>query len=220
MPSRTESQDEASEQPTGADTEVGTASASEESPKKRRAGNSLETRKPEHYPTGGRTSTEDAKLLQTRALRMRMMGATYNEIASALGYSTHVAARYAVKKAMEDERSEDAKEARELELRRLDRLLMSMWPRLVAGIATNSDYDENGNVTGDLLPIGEWTQLMDRYMKLSKARADLMGLDAPTEIDVSHYVRQRAEAEGLDYEDVMSEVEQIMAASDAGRSVQ
>jgi len=179
-------------------------------------GNILANRKPEHYPTGGRSSQEEADLLATRALRMRMMGASYPEIARALGYTNHSSARHAVRRAMEDDHSEDAKQARELELRRLDRLLMAMWPKLVAETA-NSNPDDLTNL--DRLTVTEWMQLIDRYFKLQKARAELMGLDAPTEVDISYYVRQRAEAEGIEYEDIMREVEHIMAASEAGSSL-
>jgi len=101
------------------------------------------------------------------AVSMRLAGATWNEIASALGYPTPRQALVATEKALERNLiQEDRNSLRRLAGARLDRLLMSVWPK-----AINGDHPEH------LYAVTKARELIDRHAKL-------FGLDAPTEIVV------------------------------------
>lgn len=70
---------------------------------------------------------------QRRALEARKMGATYQKIAEALGYSDAGAARKAVLKAYDEIIQEDTEELRTLQLERLNDMLTRIWNRVAAG---------------------------------------------------------------------------------------
>lgn len=93
-----------------------------------------------------------------QALELRMAGATYSRIASALGI-TKGAAHKAVARAMEAVRAESdevAEAYRDLELARLDRMQMGLW---------------NQARSGDLAAV-------DRVLRIMERRSKLLGLDA------------------------------------------
>ena len=81
--------------------------------------------------------------------------------------------------------AEPAKEVRGQELARLDRLMQTHWPAAVEG---------NHMATGVVL------QIMDRRMRL-------LGLDAPQRIDITGWIRQLAEREGLDPDQAVRDAE-------------
>lgn len=95
-----------------------------------------------------------------QALQLRMAGMTYDEIAKQLGYASTSGAYDAVISAMKVGCRELAEEVRDLELSRLDRMLMAIWPEALAG-----------NVS-----------VIDRVLKLMERRAKYGGLDKPTPI--------------------------------------
>jgi len=131
-----------------------------------------------------------------RVMRLREGGATWREIARSLEQNYGSARlpngwdeRYAYKdfkrelEKIQDETAEATEEVRQMELRRVDRLLRSIWSKALG--SGGSD----GSVT--------WKQqkeAIDRVIKLQKRRADLKGLDAPEQVehsgslDVSHEV--------------------------------
>jgi len=95
-----------------------------------------------------------------RALELRVAGATYEEIAEALGYSSRSAAWKAVWRAYRQGLRDPAEHLRELESERLDRLQKAWWGKALSG------------------DVGAFRYLL----RLMERRAKLLGLDAPTKI--------------------------------------
>lgn len=93
-----------------------------------------------------------------RALELRKAGATYETIAQMLGYSSKATAFNAVTRIMSQSKREATKEAFEMELRRLDDLMMTLWP---------------------LARAGDNMAAIDRVLRIMERRAKLLGLDAP-----------------------------------------
>ena len=102
---------------------------------------------------------------EQRALELRKAGATYQQIADAMGLST-MGAYNAVKRAigkLNNKITEDAKAVRRLELERLNQAQLAIWPRVQKG---------------DIKAINALLRIMER-------RAKLLGLDAPAEANVN-----------------------------------
>lgn len=91
-----------------------------------------------------------------QALKLRHAGATYDEIGQTLGIDRSMAHR-AVARAIKDALGEPARAVVDLEVSRLDRLLMAVWPEAM-----------DGNLAA-----------IDRVLAISTRRARLLGLDAP-----------------------------------------
>lgn len=98
-----------------------------------------------------------------RALQLRKAGATFDQIAEQVGYSSRGKACEAVQGELADLPKEDAVELRDLELARLDSLLTAMWPKAMNG---------NG-----------WA--VDRVLRIMERRARLAGLDQPEQIAIT-----------------------------------
>ena len=94
-----------------------------------------------------------------QALELRKAGCTYQQIAEQLGYANAKGAHKAVASALKATLREPADALRELELARLDTMLLALWRKVQAG-------DEHA---------------IDRALKISERRARLLGLDAPAE---------------------------------------
>jgi len=105
---------------------------------------------------------------ERQAVELRRAGATYEEIARAIGYATAQGAWLAYNRAMKRTLVEaGTEEIRQTEADRLDRLHRALWPQAIAG---------------DVKAITSILRLMER-------RARLLGLDAPTKIqaEVTNY---------------------------------
>ena len=100
---------------------------------------------------------------QRQALQLRQAGVAYEDIAQRLGYSGRSSAWRSVMAALKHTLQEPADEVRTLELARLDRLLLGLWPQAAAG--------NQGAV--------------DRALRIMERRAKLLGLDAPTRQELS-----------------------------------
>lgn len=100
---------------------------------------------------------------QKKALDLRKAGATYGAIAKQLGYANDSGAEHAVKAALKATVQDAADSVRELELERLDALLLNMWSQVQKG--------NQGAV--------------DRVLRIMERRAKLLGLDAPTKSQVT-----------------------------------
>jgi len=102
---------------------------------------------------------------EAKALELRIAGATYKQIGEALGISESGAWKAVMRalKRLNERIEEGALELRRLETERIDRALLAIWPRVRGG---------------DLGAI-------DRFVKLSRRRAELWGLDAPKALDVT-----------------------------------
>lgn len=112
------------------------------------------------------------------ALQMRLGNATWDEIASALGYPTARTALVAVERALEKELSnpEDREKMRKMAGARLERLIRSVWTKAID--PANPEH---------LVAVGKARDLIDRHAKL-------YGLDAPQEIVVHSPTQAELEA--------------------------
>ena len=100
--------------------------------------------------------TQTAK--QAQALALRVAGASYDQIAQALGYSNRSGAWHAIEQALLKTIQEPADQIRQLEVARLDRWLFNIDAQIRAGSL-------------EAVSVG---------LKISARRATLLGLDAPS----------------------------------------
>lgn len=100
-----------------------------------------------------------------QALDLRLRGMSYPEIGKTIGYTTE-GARKAVKRGLEEARTESAEtalEVREQEAARLDRILVTL-ERLLERAEASDDVDNA-------------LAVQDRLLKVQERRARLLGLD-------------------------------------------
>lgn len=145
----------------------------------------------EHMASGNRI---DAAERQRKALEARKAGATYDQIARQLNYGSTSAAHKAVMTALRKTIQEPADELRQLELTRLDALLIPVWGQAMKGS----------------LPA------IDRAIRIMERRAKLLGLDAPLKFDLAEIVKQVAEELGLtpdESAETLTDVMGLLAAS-------
>jgi hypothetical protein len=114
----------------------------------------------------------------TAAIQMKLAGATWAEIAQALGYPTPRQALVATERALSKELTDpdDREKLRRLAGARLDRLLRSAWPK-----AINPDHPDH------LLALAKCREVIGDHRKL-------FGLDAPTEIVVHNPTQAELDA--------------------------
>lgn len=112
------------------------------------------------------------------ALQMRYAGATWNEIATALGYPTPRTAMIATEKALERElaNADDREKMRKLAGARLERLIRAVWPKAI-------DPDS----PDQMIAVGKAREVIADHRKL-------FGLDAPTEVVVHNPSQTELEA--------------------------
>jgi hypothetical protein len=106
-----------------------------------------------------RVASHERKL---QALELRKAGVPFQAIADKLGYRSASGAFAAVKAALRDTLREPADALRELELARLDAMLLGLWRRAQSG-------DDKA---------------VDRCLRIAERRARLLGLDAPANTKV------------------------------------
>ncbi len=94
-----------------------------------------------------------------RALKLRMKGLTYSDIARQVGYASPSGAYEAVRKALDYEAYETAAEYRKLHVARLEALLAGIW-----------NLAREGKLGA-----------VDRVLNLLEREARLLGLDLPTQ---------------------------------------
>jgi hypothetical protein len=112
------------------------------------------------------------------AVQMRLAGATWGEIATALGYPTPRQALVATERALvkQLDSDEDRDKMRKVAGARLERLLRSVWPKAI-------DPDSPDH----LIAVSKAREIVDRHAKL-------YGLDAPTEVVVHNPTQTELEA--------------------------
>lgn len=123
-------------------------------------------------PKQGRGSGQDQAALAARrneAVRMRLMGVTYEEIARQLGYADRSGARTIVIDALSKQEAESVALLRKVENERLNRVLVGIWPDAIKGKLA----------------------AVDRVIRISERLARLNGLDAPISIAVSDDIDQQ-----------------------------
>lgn len=108
----------------------------------------------------------DAAEKRAKALELRKAGATYDQIARQVGYADRGGAYRAVATALKQITEEPAHEVRQLELERLDAMLLGLWP--------NARKGKEGAI--------------DRALRIMERRAKLLGLDTPLKADVGGLV--------------------------------
>jgi hypothetical protein len=97
---------------------------------------------------------------QRKALDLRKAGATYAAIAKQLEYAGPTSAERAVKAALNATVKDAADDVRNLEVERLDAMLLGLWKMA-----------NSGNLGA-----------VDRVLRIQERRAKLLGLDAPTKV--------------------------------------
>lgn len=102
-----------------------------------------------------------------QVMTMRLGGATFEQIATQVGYSDAPKAYLEYKKAMDEAIQPVADEIRYEELRRLDRMILTWWPKALG--AANTDPSPKA---------------ADIVFKCMDKRAKLLGLDAPIKQEV------------------------------------
>lgn len=101
---------------------------------------------------------------QVAALKLRLIGLTYEEIARRVGYSNAGAANKAVKAALTETKREDANELRIAESERLDALQAALMPKALKGDVSASQA----------------------ILRLMERRSRLFGLDMPVKQTIAH----------------------------------
>lgn len=74
------------------------------------------------------------------------------------------------------------------DLARVNEVMKAIWPRVVAGEPA----------------------MIDRFLALLRYRADVLGLNATTKVDIEVHIREMAEREGLDPEEAVRDAVRIM----------
>jgi hypothetical protein len=110
---------------------------------------------------------QETRAKQNQALQLRMSGATYQEIATALGYKQPASAKWAVDMAISRTEREAAKEVVALDLARLDEYQM----RCTHALRTNGDLHQ-----------------VDRLLRIMEFRYRLLGVSNDTirELQAEH----------------------------------
>lgn len=101
---------------------------------------------------------------QVAALELRVKGESFRSIALELKYAGPSGAYKAVEAALERTLTARSEHLRQLELERLDKLMLIPWKR--------------ATIAGELVAI-------DRVLKIMERRAKLTGIDAPTEFTLA-----------------------------------
>ena len=128
-----------------------------------------------------------AALRRAEAARLRAERLTYEEIARRLGYSGRQAAKAAVDQALLETQQEACDALRIVELQGIDLIEVEAWK-----VLRNTHYlVDHGRVVLDpatalpLLDDGPVLAAIDRILKCKDRRAKLLGLDAPTRVEIS-----------------------------------
>jgi hypothetical protein len=114
-------------------------------------------------PSPGSVRRAKAAARQLEAIQLRRDGNTFQVIAERLGYSNRSAAEKAYLAGLERWGSKDVADLRDAEVDRLDSYLASIAPQVAKG----SLY------------------AIDRAVRISERRSKLLGLDAPTKLEIS-----------------------------------
>ena len=131
---------------------------------------------------------EHTALRRYRAVELRLGGMSYRAIARESGWRSSNAAFKAVATGIREWLTEPLEEQRRLELLRLDALQRAWWDKaLIGGVAAAA-----------------------LVLKVHDRRARLLGLEAPARVDLTAWVRQVAEEEGLDPDQAVRDAECIV----------
>lgn len=148
---------------------------------------------------GARTALRlDVATRRATALELRVAGASFSEIATALNYKPmrdgspargHVAQD--ISRAIRAVTAAPAEELRDLELARLDQLQRAHW-------------------TAAKTAGPEGVKAANLVVKIIERRCKLLGIDAPTKVDLNAWLRDFAEREGLPYDFAVSAANDVL----------
>jgi hypothetical protein len=142
------------------------------------------------------------------AVRLRLSGASYEDIARQLDYAGRGGAYAAVTRELKRRLYEPAEELRTLELERLDRAQVAVWKVIVQhACPVNCPQEHVHEMEPDPRDV---VNAVSAYLRISKRRAELLGLDAPKKIDISAAIRQMAVDNGLDPEAALRDAQQVI----------
>ena len=120
---------------------------------------------------------------EAQVLELRKAGATFQQIAKAVGYADPSGAKRAYDRAMQATIRQPADEIRRLESERLDAMQKAVWPPALAGTLA----------------------AIDRVITIMNRRAKLLGLDLPTRREVTVTTRDAVEQAISDLEAELGE---------------
>lgn len=129
----------------------------------------------------GRWSIADRKRVAARranAIELRLAGFTFEAIAERLDYKSRAHVATDINRALLQTVAAPAHELRELETRRIDRLQSAYW-----------DAAMSGDVRAGQL-----------VLRVMERRARMLNLDVPTTVDLTEYIRELADSEGVSFE--------------------
>jgi hypothetical protein len=119
------------------------------------------------------------------AARMRSRGATFAEIARALGYADPSTASRAIQRALTSVRADGVEELRALEGERLDELQRRAWAILDdPGPVVSEGRVVKGPDGQPLVDAERVLKAIDRLLRISERRCKLFGLDMPSAVRV------------------------------------
>lgn len=129
--------------------------------------------------------TADGARRDAEAAELRARGLTYQQIADEVGFPDRSNARKAVQRALADTLREPADELRQIQLAQLDRLTREALKVLERRHITVSQgrvvKDDAGATIEDDAPV---LAAIDRLLKIAERRSKLLGLDAPSRVEV------------------------------------
>jgi DNA-binding transcriptional MerR regulator len=138
-------------------------------------------------------------LRRAEALKLRSTGMHLEDIAEALSYSSISACGLDIQRALAATVREPAEEVRQIELRRLDAILVDLNAayRKAEEVSLRNHvaisqgrvvYDDTGAPVIDDAPVisalAQMSGIQDRRLKVQDRRAKYLGLDAPTKLEV------------------------------------
>jgi hypothetical protein len=132
---------------------------------------------PRGKPSKNSKQQTQARIKDRQALELRTAGATYQQIAAKMGISLS-GAGLCVSRAMDALRlevSEQAEAVRQMELDRLDAMLLGLWEKARRGDPA----------------------AIDRVLRIQERRSKYLGLDAPTKSETSATVHSTVRLDGV-----------------------
>lgn len=125
-----------------------------------------------------------------RALQLRIQGMPYWQIAEELDADEVTVTGWVTTqlRGLRGEEVRNADVARQLHLERLDAMMQAAWPKALAGNESSASI----------------------VLRCMERSSKLLGLDAPQKVDITHRLRLLAEAEGLDYQELLAEANDVI----------
>lgn len=139
--------------------------------------------------TGSGTRNKYAIMLKEIAcLKIRLGGGSYGDMVREGLYASRGAARTAVQRALQKMYVEPTEQVRALEVARLEALTNAHWKKAIGGDIASTKM----------------------CVELSARKCRILGIDAPTKVDIVGILASLAEPSGLDPADLIGEAENIL----------